>query len=239
MIQDFDVFFGKPCAQAIEQLVVQFHAPLLAQRELAMRIGITVIDLHAATRHLFGIARLAIGHQQFAELARIGLPVAGNLEQAGVPTVPVNTHVFARLAKATALAGGMPTLRNVFVPQPVVGRTPSELRAYIEGTDPVLKQPFMKGVLDALLQPLTEDDLKGATFERSTPRLLEPDTEDNLRQLFIENHWTDYLPIILPTEERVERMLKGTSLAADKIVAIEPTDEVDNAEPAGEEPGDA
>jgi hypothetical protein len=140
------------------------------------------------------------------------------LEQAGVPTVPVSTHVFARLAKATSLAAGMPTLRNVFVPQPVVGRTASELRAYIEGTDPVLKQPFMKGVLEGLMQPLTEDDLKGATFERSTPRLLEPDTEDNLRQLFIENHWTDCLPIILPTEEQVERMLKGTSLPGDKIV---------------------
>src|SRR5688572_2539966 len=76
----------------------------------------------------------------------------------------------------------------------------------------------MKGVLDGLLQPLTDEDLKGATFERSTPRLLEPETEDNLRQLFIENHWTDCLPVILPTEERVARMLKGTSLAADKIV---------------------
>jgi hypothetical protein len=141
-----------------------------------------------------------------------------NLEQAGVPTVPVNTHVFARLARATALAAGMPTLRNVYVPQPVVGRTASELRAYIEGTDPVLKQPFMKGVLDGLLRPLSDDDLKGATFERSAPRLLEPDTEDNLRQLFIENHWTDCLPVILPTEERVERMLKGTSLPGDKIV---------------------
>ncbi len=141
-----------------------------------------------------------------------------NLEQAGVPTVPVNTHAFARLARATALAAGMPRLRNVFVPQPVVGRTASELRAYIEGTDPVLEQPFMKGVLDGLLQPLSDEDLEGATFERSTPRLLEPDTEDNLRQLFIANGWTDYLPIILPTEERVAQMLKGTSLPADKIV---------------------
>jgi hypothetical protein len=140
------------------------------------------------------------------------------LEKSGVPTIPVSTHVFARLARATALAAGMPTLRNVFVPQPVVGRTASELRAYIEGTDPVLKHPVMKGVLEGLTQPLNDEDLKGATFERSTPRLLEPDTEDNLRQLFIDNGWTDYLPIILPTEERVERMLEGTSLPGDKVV---------------------
>ncbi|MCC6780567.1 MAG: hypothetical protein IT537_28655, partial [Hyphomicrobiales bacterium] len=140
------------------------------------------------------------------------------LEQAGVPTIPVSTHTFVRLAKATALAGGMPTVRSVFVPQPVVGRTAGDLRGYIEGTDPILKQPFMKGVLDGLTQPLTDEDLEGATFERSTPRLLEPDTEDNLRRLFIANNWTDYLPIILPTEERVARMLAGTSASADKIV---------------------
>ncbi len=82
----------------------------------------------------------------------------------------------------------------------------------------------MKGVIEGLTQPLTEEDLKGATFERSTPRLLEPDTEDNLRRLFIENHWTDYMPVILPTEQRVEAMLKGTKAAADKIVGrLRPT----------------
>ena len=152
----------------------------------------------------------------------MGLALA--LERQGVPTVPVNTHVFARLAKATALAEGMPTARGVFVPQPVVGRSVSELRAYIEGTDPILKQPFMKGVIEGLTLPLTDEDLKGASFERATPRLLEPDTEDNLRQLFVENHWTDYLPIILPTEERVEAMLKGTSAAANEIVGrLRPT----------------
>lgn len=146
------------------------------------------------------------------------------LEEAGIPTIPVSTHAFARLAKATALTTGMPTIRNCFVPQPVVGRTASELRAYIEGEDPISKQPFVKGILDGLTQPLTEEDLKGATFERSTPRLLEPDTEENLRRLFMQNGWTDYLPIILPTEERVERMLKGTSLAADKVVGrLRPT----------------
>ena len=140
------------------------------------------------------------------------------LEQDGIPTIPISTHVFARLARATSLAGGMPTLRNCFVPQPVVGRTPSELRDYIESADPVSRRPFMQGVLEGLTGALTDEDLKGATFERSTPRLLEPDTEDNLRQLFLEQNWTDCLPIILPTEERVDKMLRGTSHPGDKIV---------------------
>ncbi len=140
------------------------------------------------------------------------------LEEAGIPTIPVSTHTFARLAKATARAGGLPTLRNCFVPHPIVGLSPSELRAYIEGTDPVEKRPFMQGVIQGLTAPLTDEDMKDASFERDMPRYLEPDTEDDLQFLFHENRWTDQLPIILPTEARVEAMLSGTSVSHDKIV---------------------
>src|ERR1700727_2371423 len=45
-----------------------------------------------------------------------------------------------------------------------------------------------------------------------------PETEDNLQQLFLENNWTDKLPIVLPTRERVDAMLKATSHAPDEIV---------------------
>src|SRR5216683_402922 len=140
------------------------------------------------------------------------------LEQGGVPSVAVHTHIFARLARATALANGMPRTRQAFVPQPVVGRSPAELRAYIEQDDPVSHRPFVQEMLDGLLRPLDADDLKGLSFERSTPRLLEPDTEDNLQKLFVDNHWTDYLPIILPTEKRVAAMLAGTTHKPDEVV---------------------
>ncbi len=147
-----------------------------------------------------------------------------SLEQQGVPTVAVHTHVFARLAKSVALANGMPTTRQAFVPQPVVDKTPSELRAYIEGADPVSKRPFMQELIEAISGPLSDDDLKGMTFERSTPRLLEPDTEGNLHALFEKNSWTDHLPIVLPTEERVAAMLKGTKRRPDEVVGqLSPT----------------
>ena len=69
---------------------------------------------------------------------------------------------------------GMPRLRQAYVPQPVVDRSAADLRAYIEGQDPVSKRPFMQEVLDGLLSPLDEADLQGLTFERTTPRLVEP-----------------------------------------------------------------
>jgi hypothetical protein len=83
---------------------------------------------------------------------------------------------------------GMPRLRQAYVPQPVVDRSAADLRAYIEGQDPVSGRPFMQEVLDGLAAPLDEADLQGLSFERTTPRLLEPDSEDNLCRLFEENH---------------------------------------------------
>src|SRR6185503_7741464 len=48
--------------------------------------------------------------------------------------------------------------------------------------------------------------------------LVEPDTEDNLHALFLERNWTDKLPIILPTEARVEEMLRHTKRRPDEVV---------------------
>ncbi len=140
------------------------------------------------------------------------------LEEAGVPSVAVHTHVFARLAKATAQANGMPRTRQAFVPQPVVDKTAAELRRDIEGTDPVSKRPFMRELIEGLSRPLDEEDTKGLSYERSTPRLVDPDTEDNLQTLFRNNFWTDQLPIMLPTEARVAAMLAGTTHKPNEVV---------------------
>jgi hypothetical protein len=135
-----------------------------------------------------------------------------------VPTIAVHTHVFHRVAKSTARLRGIPNLRQAFVPQPVVGRTPGELRAYIEGDDAISGRKFMEEVIEGLTRPLDDADLSGATFERTTPRLVPPDTPENLEKHFLENRWTDYMPIVLPTEERVAAMLKATSQPPEKVV---------------------
>ena len=130
----------------------------------------------------------------------------------------MHTHVFARLARSVARVNGMPSTRQAFVPQPVVGRSPAELREYVEGTDPVNGRAFMQEVIEGLTKPLVEEDFKGLSFDRSTPRLLEPETEERLHELFVENNWTDFLPVVLPTEERVEAMLAGTSRGPEEVV---------------------
>jgi hypothetical protein len=119
---------------------------------------------------------------------------------------------------------GMPRLRQAYVPQPVVDRSPADLRAYIDGADRISGRPFMQEVLEGLTAPLDEEDLQGVSFDRTTPRLLEPDTEDQLQRLFEQNCWTDFLPVTLPTEARVEAMLAGTTHPADAVVGrLRPT----------------
>jgi hypothetical protein len=107
----------------------------------------------------------------------------------------------------------------------VVDRSPADLRAYIDGNDRVSGRPFMQEVIEGLTRPLDQEDLQGQSFERTTPRLVDADTEDNLQRLFEDNHWTDCLPVTLPTEARVAAMLKGTSHRPEEVVGrLRPTD---------------
>src|SRR5207249_12120076 len=133
-----------------------------------------------------------------------------------VPAVAVHTDIFERATRSVARVNGMPRMRQTYVPMPVMGKTAEQLRGYIEGPDMVTGRPFMQEVIEGLTVPFSQDDLKDSSFERTTPRLCEPDTEENLYRLFEENHWTDYLPIILPNRKstRLNSSHVSTSYAA-------------------------
>src|SRR5262249_40155193 len=89
---------------------------------------------------------------------------------------------------------------------------------------PVNNCSFIESVIGGLTRPLDGQDLAGRSYTRSTPRLLDADSEENLYRQFDEYRWTDFAPIVLPTEERVAAMLSGTSHAADKLVGrLRPT----------------
>jgi hypothetical protein len=136
----------------------------------------------------------------------------------GIPTAPLASGRFADYAARDAQNHGM-NLRFSFPPYPLVGRPQEVLRNYVEGNDPITGNPLMQEVIDALTKPLTEEE-KHPKAARGTPRprLLKPDTEENLHKLFLENGWTDGAPIVLPTEERVAHMLKGTAADPTQVI---------------------
>ena len=85
------------------------------------------------------------------------------------------------------------------------------------------------GIADALTRPLTEEEKKaGILTTEIPPRIAMTGTFDEIQDFFIGeqgqsktgtpySRWTDGLPIVPPTEEKVADMLKGTSHAFDEV----------------------
>ncbi len=111
----------------------------------------------------------------------------------------------------------MPDLRITFTPHPVWGKTMDQLWAYVEGPDPVSGKPMMKEIVDGLTRPLSAEEKRTGTIQPSVGPPTFTDTADGLQEYYLNNGFTDFLPIILPTDERVDAMLKGTSRKPDEV----------------------
>lgn len=143
----------------------------------------------------------------------------------GVPTVAVHTDKFDRVVRSVVKMAGLPQAPLVFVPQPVMGKTADELWDYVTGIDPIHNKPVMQEIVTALTVGLPQAEKRAKkTATVQATKFVTADSEDELHELYLTNNWTDKMPIVLPTEARVEAMLKGTSQARDKIVGkMQPT----------------
>jgi hypothetical protein len=136
----------------------------------------------------------------------------------GFPTAPIVTLAFKDLAKSNAASRGMPLERLCFTPHPLTNKTDEQMYTVLEGNDPVTGKPLMKEVVDALTVPLTADEKKTGITSPDVGPPSYADTADNLQRLYADNNLTDFMPIILPTAEKVDAMLKGTSHHPDEVV---------------------
>src|SRR5579862_6372681 len=129
----------------------------------------------------------------------------------GLPTAPLLTIAFKDLAKTNAANRGMPGERICFLPHPMTNKSDAEMYAVLEGNDPISKKPLMPEIIAALTVPLTAEEKKTGTISPDVGTPTFTGTADELQRLYCDNNLTDFMPIILPTEEKVEAMLKGTS----------------------------
>ena len=72
----------------------------------------------------------------------------------GVPTVAIHTDKFDRVVASVTKMAGLPEARRVFVPQPVMGKSAEELKAYVYGKDPHTGVPVMQEVIAGLTTAL-------------------------------------------------------------------------------------
>jgi hypothetical protein len=129
------------------------------------------------------------------------------LEKRKIPSVYVVGEPFIEDVKVTLDKEGMPYLRTVNVPHPC-GLIPDDQYSQI-----------IPELVNALTKPLTAGEKQsGLALSKRIGRIAMAGTLDEIQDYFYQHKWTDGLPIIPPTEEKIRSMLKPTSHQPDEIV---------------------
>jgi hypothetical protein len=148
------------------------------------------------------------------------LPYLADLEQSGIPTVMIVFNEEIEKVKHDSVLHGIPNLRYVVASRNSLGGI-SEAHTILEPT------------LDALTRPLTKEEKASGSWEPTEPRILFTGTLEDAEEFYNQtiqiprllgapfSKYTDGLPVVIPTEERVEKMLKGTSHKPDELIALQ------------------
>jgi hypothetical protein len=131
-------------------------------------------------------------------------------EEAGVPSVSLTCEGFIGQAATTATGLGLPGLPVAVVPGHVDVQTPDELRANVLGV-----------TVEAVVQGLTvTPDHAVEPGEPEPGEVVFEGTPDEVNRFFYENGWSDGLPIVPPTAERVAEFLRFTDRDADEELGV-------------------
>lgn len=134
-------------------------------------------------------------------------------ERAGIPSVVVTLTGFTAVAHLAAKAAGLTDLRIAEYP----GAIGVEL--------PEIREKITKVLFKQIIDGLTSSaDVKSsaATSVRNPQEIVCRGTFEQVNKFFSKNEWTDGLPIVPPTIERVEKFLKFTDRSPDDEIAILP-----------------
>jgi hypothetical protein len=144
------------------------------------------------------------------------LPTLAKYEKAGIPSVYIIFPDQDECWKQACKLNGIPQMRCVHESRTVPGEPD------VERMIPLL--------IDALTRPLTDEEKKRSRWEMPDKRILFEGTLEEAQDFYqqteiipqLENTphalYTDGLPVIVPTEERVREMLKGTSHKPNELI---------------------
>lgn len=138
-------------------------------------------------------------------------------ERMGIPAVMIAGPSFVTQARKTALAAGVPAPRVVEYPGAFASDTREQLLQHTRRT-------LWPQIKRQLTQPITPEE------EAEQRKLLQAGqsgetitgTHAEINRAFSERGWSDGLPIIPPTPERVQEFLRYTPLAADAEIGVLP-----------------
>lgn len=131
-------------------------------------------------------------------------------ERAGVPSATIVASAFLRQAAANARGEGMADLGVAEFPGVIMTQSKEELRRNTAET-------LVPNIIAQLSRPVQRADAPAEPEPRS---IVFRGTLDEVNEYFIEKRWTDGLPIIPPTAERVEAFLRFTDRDPDEVLGV-------------------
>jgi hypothetical protein len=137
------------------------------------------------------------------------------VEARGVPAVVLGTDAFLSLARAQSAKKGLPHLPVALVSHP------------IGGVDPSLVRGKAATIVDEVLTALTSDPTPPARLAAGAGAAVDevPDDLDAFQAWAMAERWSDGLPVLPPTPERVDRMLGArASRRYDVVATLAPLD---------------
>jgi hypothetical protein len=138
---------------------------------------------------------------------------AAEAEKAGIPSVVVTTTGFTAIAKAVGKAEGIRGLRVAEYP----GAVGVHHEALVEQN---VENVLFQRIVDELTQPRAQEEGIGESAPAGVGAIAFEGTFDEIDAFFRERQWSDGLPFVPPTPERVEAFLAHTARAADEPIAV-------------------
>ena len=138
----------------------------------------------------------------------------------GIPTAVHVTSSFKYLLFAEAKASKVPNIGVWETPHPVVGKTKEVLRKEVEKVFDDIIRSFLtkretKSIDTAVVKEAEKIIIEGNDYF---------DVHDKFNRRFLKERWGDGLPLVPPTREKVEWMLKGTDrLPDERVVETRPS----------------
>ena len=136
------------------------------------------------------------------------LRVSAVAERAGVPAVSLVSEGFVGQARNTAAGIGLPGLTLAVVPSHPDVQTDEQLAANVAKITLGMVVEGLTGAVESA-QAMTEPDPSVPVFEG---------TYDEVNRFFYENLWSDGLPIVPPTRERIDAFLACTGRPAGQVL---------------------
>lgn len=138
-------------------------------------------------------------------------------EYVGIPSVCVGAPSFIAQIHSTGVNRGVPVLRAAEYPGAFASHTPQELE---DNT----RQVVWPQVKAALLTPITEEEIALYAHSGELPydQIVFDGTYDEVQEFCLANGWSDGLPIVPPTQEKVEEYLRYCAVGADELIGVIP-----------------